>query len=180
MWRLLTGSSGGVIRTLADVELVLIDFGLSHKIADSAAPVNTGHTKPFGTKYFLTEAQCPSLTASSSDYFQALQLVMYLAIMRSAGGSGNVPKAITHGTTDYQGLGSRWLLQNKPWLMFVVTHEASCCDSLIHKIYCAPCCKFFTDDMEEVAELDTWFSPLPATLRRALRIRPATQRQLFN
>ena len=98
--------------------------------------------RPHEAVYFLTEAQCPSLTASSSDYFQALQLVMYLAIMRSAGGSGNVPKAITHGTTDYQGLGSRWLTQNKPWLSFVVTHEASCCDSLIHEIYCAPCCKF--------------------------------------
>jgi hypothetical protein len=162
------------------VELVVIDFGLSHKIADSAAPENTGHTKPFGTKYFLTESQRPRLSASSSDFFQALQLVMYLAIMRSVGGSGNLPKAITHGKTDYQGLGSLWLTQDKPWLMFVVTHEASCCDSLIHEIYCAPCCAFFADYMDEVAELDTWFSPLPATLRRALRIRPATQRQLFN
>ena len=178
MWRLLTGSSGGVVRTLADVELVVIDFGMSHKVADSAAPENTGHTKPFGTKYFLTEAQRPSLSASSSDFFQALQLVMYLAIMTSAGGSGNVPKAIMQGTTDYLGLGSRWLTQNKPWLMYVVTHEASCCDSLIHKIYCAPCCTFFADNMDEVAELDKWFSPLPATLRCAT-LRPATHRQLF-
>ena len=36
MWRLLTGSSGGVVRTLADVELVVIDFGFSRKLTGSA------------------------------------------------------------------------------------------------------------------------------------------------
>ena len=156
MWRLLTGSSGGVVRTLADVELVVIDFGFSSKLSvTGSAPVNTGHTLPFGTKYFLTESQCRSLTAQSGDFFQALQLVIYLAIMSSGGGS--VSDALWNKETDFKGLGSRWLTQSKPWLSFVVTHKANGCDQLIHDIYCKPCSQLFAEDIDVVAQLDTFF-----------------------
>jgi hypothetical protein len=100
------------------VELVVIDFGFSSKLTGSAAPVNTGHTLPFGTKYFLTESQCRSLTAQSGDFFQALQLVIYLAIMSSGGGS--VSDALRNKETDFKGLGSRWLTQSKPWPIMVL------------------------------------------------------------
>ena len=141
---------------MADVELVVIDFGFSSKLSvTGSAPVNTGHTLPFGTKYFLTESQCRSLTAQSGDFFQALQLVIYLAIMSSGGGS--VSDALRNKKTDFKGLGSRWLTQNKPWLSFVVTHKANCCDELIHDIYCKPCSQLFAEDIDVVAQLDTFF-----------------------
>jgi hypothetical protein len=164
MWRLRTGSSGGVVRTLADVELVVIDFGMSYKLKlTSCLPTSSGHTKPFGTKYFLTKTQRIRLDARGSDFFQALQVVMHLAIM--GGGGGKVSAAIGKQDTDFKGLGSRWLTQDKPWLAFVVTHHESSCEKLIHDIYCTPCRNLFASDSTEVADIDNCLSPLPRTLR---------------
>ena len=157
MWRLLTGNLGGVIRDLSDVELVLIDFGMSHKLT-AAGPVNTGHTKPFGTKYFLTEAKYVRLTARNGDFFQALQLVIYLVLMMMNGGVA--PAVITKDSTQgYQNLGSLWSAQNQPWLAFIVTHEEGVCKKLFHDMYCTPCRRFFAECMLEVARLDNLFSP---------------------
>jgi serine/threonine protein kinase len=160
MWRLLTGSTGGVVRTLEDVELVVIDFGMSRK-RTSFTPPNFGHTKPFGTKYFLPDAQCLLLTVWRSDFFQALQVVIRLAIMHS----GNISRALGNDTTDFKGLGSRWLTQDKPWLTFIVTHEKSSCEELIHEIYCTPCRNFFESDMTEVTRIDQMFSPSQKQVR---------------
>lgn len=160
MWRLLTGSTGGVVRTLTDVELVVIDFGMSSK-RTSFTPPNFGHTKPFGTKYFLPDTQCLRLTVWSSDFFQALQVVMRLAIMHG----GKVSPALGNDATDFKGLGSRWLTQDKPWLTFIVTHEESSCERIIHEIYCSPCRNFFASDMTEVTRIDKMFSPSQKQLR---------------
>ena len=79
MWRLKTWSSGGVVRQLADVELVLIDFGMSFQATTGMHMLDkAGHTKPYGTKFFLPETQCLRLNARSSDLFQALQVVIHL------------------------------------------------------------------------------------------------------
>ncbi len=79
---------------------------------------------------------------------------------------GKVSAVIGKEDTDYQGLGSRWLTQDKPWLTFVVTHDESSCDKFIHDTY------FFrsllTEDMTEVVEIDKKNSPLPNVFSRTL------------
>jgi serine/threonine protein kinase len=160
MWRLMTGSSGGVVRKLEDVELVLIDFGMSFKVTSGMLD-KSGHTKPYGTKYFLPESQCLQLDARSSDLFQALQMVIHLVLMRG----GKASRDIGKDSIDFKSLGRLWLTQNKQWLAFVVTHHVSSCKKVIHDLYCMPCKALFTlDTTELVAKIDKFFSPCPKML----------------
>lgn len=163
MWRLKTWSSGGVVRQLADVELVLIDFGMSFQATTGMHMLDkAGHTKPYGTKFFLPETQCLQLDARSSDLFQALQVVIHLVLMRG----GKVSRDIGNDSIDFKSLGRQWLTQNKQWLTFVVTHDVSSCEKVIHDLYCMPCKTLFASDTTElVAKIDKLFSPCPKQLR---------------
>lgn len=169
---------GGIVSSLDDLRFVFIDFGHSKSLPYKG---NSGHTKPYGSRYFFSDKFSESMEAQAGDLFQVPRVcwccvtytqtqthlthtsqLLGVLLQLTVKLKPNAYKAMRSKETDCArvAFGEKWRQQNQGWVQYVVSHQRSECSSqALHENYCCPVRDVFSDHTKDVQKLDNWFSP---------------------